>query len=148
GSGRCVYETAGAQVSREEFAAIMFRDVEKLAGNFIANLEKWGDDAAFPKAVYEMEMPAVEKPLVRQAIPYFKSFLSCTDGIVSIDFVLRGTTPVMRIHYVRSMWTDARIWSEIFQAEKWTLRMADGTFQEADPRLKFSAPGRTAVQKK
>ena len=142
------YSAEGAQVSREEFAAIMFRDVEKLAGNFIANLEKWGDDAAFPKAVYEMEMPSIDKLPVRQAIPYFKSFLSCTDGIVSIDFVLRGTTPVMRLHYVRSMWTDARIWSEIFQAEKWTLRMADGTFREADPRLKFSAPGRTAAQKK
>ena len=142
------YSVEGDQVSREEFAAIMFRDVEKLAGNFIANLEKWGDDAAFPKAVYEMEMPSVEKLLVRQAIPYFKSYLSCIDGIVSIDFVLRDMTPVMRIHYVQSMWDDARIWNDIFQAEKWTLRMADGTFQEADPRLKFSNPGRTAAQKK
>ena len=142
------YSVEGEQVSREEFAAIMFRDVEKLAGNFIANLEKWGDDAAFPKAVYEMEMPSVEKLLVRQAIPYFKSYLSCIDGIVSIDFVLRDMTPVMRIRYVQSMWDDARIWNEIFQAEKWTLRMADGTFREADPRLKFSDPGRTAAQKK
>ena len=142
------YSVEGDQVSREEFAAIMFRDVEKLAGNFIANLEKWGDDAAFPKAVYEMEMPSVEKLLVRQAIPYFKSYLSCIDGIVSIDFVLRDMTPVMRIRYVQSMWDDARIWNDIFQAEKWTLRMADGTFQEADSRLKFSNPGRTAAQKK
>lgn len=135
-------------MSREEFVAIMFRDVEKLSGRFVANLEKWGDDTAYPKAVYEMEVPMIDKPLVRQAIPYFKSFLSCTDGIVSVDFVLRGVTPVMRIHYVRSMWNDARIWSDIFQAEKWTLRMADGTFQEADPRLKFPTPGRTVVQKK
>ncbi len=142
------YSAEGGQVSREEFAAIMFRDVEKLAGRFVANLEKWGDDAAFPKAVYEMEVPMIDKPLVRQAIPYFKSFLSCTDGIVAIDFVLHGTTPVMRIHYVRSMWNDARIWSDIFQAEKWTLRMADGTFQEADPRLKFPDQGRTVAQKK
>lgn len=142
------YAAEGGQVSREEFAAIMFRDVEKLAGRFVSNLEKWGDDAAFPKAVYEMEVPMIDKPLVRQAIPYFKSFLSCTDGIVAVDFVLRGTMPVMRIHYVRSMWNDARIWSDIFQAEKWTLRMADGTFQEADPRLKFPAPGRTVAQKK
>lgn len=142
------YAAEGGQVSREEFAAIMFRDVEKLAGRFVANLEKWGDDAAFPKAVYEMEVPMIDKPLVRQAIPYFKSFLSCTDGIVAVDFVLHGTMPVMRIHYVRSMWNDARIWSDIFQAEKWTLRMADGTFQEADPRLKFPAPGHTVAQKK
>ncbi|MDE7304372.1 MAG: 4Fe-4S binding protein [Alistipes sp.] len=134
-------------VSREEFVAVMFRDVEKMSGRFVANLEKWGDDERFPKAVYEMEFPAIEKLLVRQAFPYFKSFLSCTDGLVSVDFVLRGVTPVMRLHYVRSMWSDARIWSDIFQAPKWTLRMADGTFQEADPRLKFSAPGRTVEQK-
>ncbi len=134
-------------VSREEFVAVMFRDIEKMSGRFVANLEKWGDDERFPKAVYEMEFPAIEKLLVRQAFPYFKSFLSCTDGIVSVDFVLRGVTPVMRLHYVRSMWSDARIWSDIFQAPKWTLRMADGTFQEADPRLKFSAPGRTVEQK-
>ncbi|MCQ4762404.1 hypothetical protein NE555_17490, partial [Alistipes onderdonkii] len=38
----------------------------------------------------------------------------------------------MRIHYVKSMWDDAKLWKEVFQTEKWTLRMADGTFKEAD----------------
>lgn len=51
--------------------------------------------------------------------------------------------PVMRIRYVKSMWDDAKLWKEVFQAEKWTLRMADGTFKEADPRLKFTNPGKT-----
>ena len=49
--------------------------------------------------------------------------------------------PVMRIHYVKSMWDDAKLWKEVFQTEKWTLRMADGTFKEADPRLKFTTEG-------
>ena len=139
------YATAG-QVSRDEFAQVMFRDIEKLNGRFLDNQEKWGDDEQFPKAVYEMELPSIEKPLVRRSFPYFKSFLSCTDGIVSLDFVLRDTKPVMRIHYVKSMWDDARIWKEIFQAERWTLRMSDGTFKESEPRLKFSAEGRTAQE--
>ena len=56
------YAVAG-QVSREEFAQIMFRDVEKLAGRFVANQEKWGDDEQFPKAVYEMVFPGIEKML-------------------------------------------------------------------------------------
>ena len=136
------YAVAG-QVSREEFAQVMFRDVEKLAGRFVANLEKWGDDEQFPKAVYEMVFPGIEKMPIRNAFPYFKSFLSCTDGIVSVDFVLRDMKPVMRIHYVKSMWDDAKLWKEVFQTEKWTLRMADGTFKEADPRLKFTNPGKT-----
>lgn len=136
------YALAG-EVSRTEFAQAMFRDIEKLNGRFLANIEQWGDDEKYPKAVYEMELPSIEKPLVRRSFPYFKSFLSCSDGIVSLEFVLRDTTPVMRIRYVKSMWDDARIWREIFQAETWTLRMADGTFKESEPRLKFSAEGRT-----
>ena len=139
------YAVAG-QVSREEFEQVMFRDVEKLAGRFVANLEKWGDDEQFPKAVYEMVFPGIEKMPIRNAFPYFKSFLSCTDGIVSVDFVLRDMKPVMRIHYVKSMWDDAKLWKEVFQTEKWTLRMADGTFKEADPRLKFTTEGKTVEE--
>ncbi|WP_418992635.1 4Fe-4S binding protein [Alistipes sp.] len=136
------YDVAG-RISREEFAQTMFREVEKLSGRFVANAEKWGDDEQFPKAVYEMEFPGIEKLPIRMGFPYFKSFLSCTDGIVSVDFVLRDLVPVMRVHYVRSMWDDARLWNEVFQAEKWTVRMADGTFKEVDPRLKFTREGRT-----
>ena len=132
--------------SREEFAQVMFREIEALKGRFVANQEKWGDSEQYPQAIYEMELPSIEKPLVRRSFPYFKSFLSCQDGIMSLDFVLRETTPVMRIHYVKSMWDDARIWKEIFQAEKWTLRMADGTFKESDPQLKFSVEGHTVEE--
>ncbi len=101
------------QATREEFAQIMFRDVEKQAGRFIANIEKWGDDEQFPKAVYEMAFPGIEKMPIRNAFPYFKSFLSCSEGIVSVDFVLRDLTPVMRIHYVKSMWNDEKLWKEL-----------------------------------
>lgn len=136
------FATAG-QVSREEFAQTMFGEIEKLSGRFIANLEKWGDEEQFPRAVYEMPFPGVEKLPIKQAVPYFKSFLSCTDGILSVEFVLRDFVPVMRVHYVREMWSDERLWNEVFQAEKWTLRMADGTFKEADPRIRFTQEGKT-----
>ncbi|WP_295939399.1 4Fe-4S binding protein [uncultured Alistipes sp.] len=134
------------QVSREEFADVMFRDVAKLSGKFIANQEKWGDDVQFPKAVYEMVFPGIEKTVIRNSFPYFKSFLSCTDGIMSIEFVLRDLVPVMRIRYVGSMWNDEKIWKEIFGAEKWTIRMADGTFKEQAPRLKFTTSGQTVIE--
>lgn len=134
------------QITCREFVERMFRDVEKLSGRFLANAEKWGDDAAFPKAVYEMPYPGIEKLPIRMAFPYFKSFLSCTDGIVGVEFVLREMTPVMRVHYVEAMWDDQRLWNEVFQAEKWTLRMADGTFKEADPRLKFTEEGHTVEE--
>lgn len=41
---------------------------------------------------------------------------------------------------------DAKLWKEVFQTEKWTLRMADGTFKEADPRLKFTTEGKTVEE--
>lgn len=137
------YEPAG-QATRAQFIETMFVDIQKLNGRFVANIEKWGDDAQYPKAVYEMPMASIEKIPVRQSFPYFKSYLSCTEGIISVDFVLRDLSPVMRVHYVKSMWTDERLWKEVFQAEKWTLRMADGTFKESEPRLKFLVEGRTA----
>ena len=132
------------QTTRAQFIETMFVDIQKLNGRFVANIEKWGDDAKYPKAVYEMPMASIEKIPVRQSFPYFKSYLSCTEGIISVDFVLRDLSPVMRVHYVKSMWTDERLWKEVFQAEKWTLRMADGTFKESEPRLKFLVEGRTA----
>ena len=78
--------------------------------------------------------------------PYFKSFLSTREGILSVDFVLRDCSPALRLHYVSTMWTPDRIWNEIFKAEKWTLRMADGTFQESEPRIAFLIEGRTVEE--
>ena len=134
------------QMTRAEFIEMMFIDIQRFNGRFLANIEQWGDDERFPKAVYEMPMASIEKIPVQQSFPYFKSFLSCTDGIISVDFVLRDLSPVMRLHYVKSMWTDERLWNEVFQAKKWTLRMADGTFQESEPRLQFLVEGRTVEE--
>lgn len=133
-------------VSREEFVRVMFRDVEKLSGRFLDNMEKWGDDEQYPKGIYEMPFPSIEKIPVKAGFPYFKSFLSCTDGIVSVDFVLRDLVPTMRLGYVKSMWTDEKLWNEVFQAPVWTLRMSDGTFRESEPRLKFLQQGCTVEQ--
>ena len=115
----------------------------KLAGRFVANLEKWGDDEQFPKAVYEMVFPGIEKMPIRNAFPYFKSFLSCTDGIVSVDFVLRDMKPVMRIHYVKSMWDDAKIWNELLNAKVWPVKYKDGTLKDEEPKFTFKTEGHT-----
>lgn len=139
---------AGRRVSRDEFVRTMFADVEKLQGKFVANLEKWGDETLWPRAVYELPMAGIEKTPVRAGFPFFKSFLSTREGILSVDFVLRDYVPTLRLHYVRSLWTDERIWNEIFRAEKWTLRMADDTFKESEPRIAFQTEGRTVDEEK
>lgn len=132
----------GKTVTRQEFAETMFADVEKLKGRFVENLEQWGDSIRYPRAVYELPMAGIEKTPVRMGFPYFKSFLSTCEGVLSVDFVLRDCAPALRIHYVREMWTPERIWNEILKAEKWTLRMSDGTFKESEPRIAFLVEGR------
>ena len=131
-------------VTRDEFAQTMFTDIAAMRGRFTANNEKWGDKEQYPEAVYEIEMAAIEKMPVRAAFPYFKSFLSTCDGIMGVEFVLRNEVPVLQVFYVESMWDDDRLWNEIFNAEKWTLRMADGSFSETTPRIEFAQQGRTA----
>ncbi len=132
-------------IPREEFAQIMFEDIRKLKGNFIENREKWGDESQFPQAIYEVPMAGIEKMPVRMGFPYFKSFLSTCEGILGVDFVLRDEVPHLQLTYVTTLWDDARLWSEIFQAEKWTLRMADGTFKESDRRISFLIEGSTLI---
>lgn len=134
-------------VSREEFAQVMFKDIEPLKGNFVENQKKWGDAEAYPTAIYEIPMAGIEKTPIRMGFPYFKSFLSTRDGILSLEFVLRDFVPTMRLKYVKQMWNDERIWNDIFQAETWTLRMADGTFKEGtEPRIKFLIEGKTVEE--
>lgn len=133
----------GRMISREEFVELMFEDIKKLKGRFVENLEKWGDEQTYPRGVYEVPMAGIEKTPVRAGFPYFKSFLSTREGILRVDFVLREEVPTLQLTYVKSLWDDARIWNEIFQAPKWTLRMSDGTFKEADPRIAFKVEGKT-----
>lgn len=133
-------------VTRDEFARIMFEDVTRMNGRFTENNEKWGDKEQYPEAVYEVTMPEIEKAPIRAGFPYFKSFLSTCDGIMGVAFVMHDYVPTLQVSYVRSMWTDERLWNEIFKAEQWTLRMADGTFRESTPRLEFRTEGRTVEQ--
>lgn len=133
----------GKRVSREEFIDLMFNDVRKLKGRFVENHEKWGNEAEFPRGIYEVPMSGIEKMPVRMGFPYFKSFLSTREGILNVDFVLRDEVPTLQLTYAKPLWDDQKIWNEIFKAEKWTLRMADGTFKEADPRISFLIEGKS-----
>ena len=54
---------------------------------------------------------------------------------------LKDTTPVLRITYVTGMWDDAKIWTELFNAPKWTIKYTDGSTKEEEPKLKFKTKG-------
>ena len=134
----------GGMVTRDLFARTMFEDIASMRGRFTENNEKWGDREQYPEAVYAVPMASIEKMPVRAAFPYFKSFLSTREGILGVDFVLSDEyVPTLHVAYVKSMWSDERLWNEIFRAEQWTLRMADGTFRDVDARIEFTEEGRT-----
>lgn len=136
------FERAGT-LPRGEFLERMFDQVSRLSGPFSVNSERWGDDCRYPKGIYEFACPGLEKLPLRQQIPYFRSYLSCADGIVAVDFALRDTLPVVRLHYVRELWDDGRLWRELLQAPEWRVRMSDGSEQRIAPRLRFTREGRS-----
>ena len=130
-------------VSVEKFMLIYFGDIEAQGAKFSKNMEKYGNDAEYPKAIYEMPYVDIEKPLVRRNFPYFRSHLSSQEGILEVRFISKERQPVMQIVYVESMWSDDRIWKGLFNAEKWKIRYNDGETKEEDPKLSFKTPGQT-----
>ena len=134
----------GEMVPSQDFMHEMFSVVAQMSGRFTAQNKKWANLAKDALGVYEVEYPSLEKMPIRSQLPYFKSFLSCQEGILAVDFRLREDfVPLVCLTYVRELWTDQRLWDELFQAPKWTLRMSDGTFQDSEPRLKFKKQGAT-----
>ena len=51
--------------------------------------------------------------------------------------------PVMRIHYVKSMWDDAKIWNELLNAKVWPVKYKDGTLKDEEPKFTFKTEGHT-----
>lgn len=138
------YDNTVGTVTRMEFVNKMFIPTAALSREFVDNAKEWGSDE-FPKAVYEIAYPGVEKPIVSRFFAYFTSFLSQTPGILKIDVALRETTPVLRLTYVASMWDDEKIWNEILQAPMWKVKYNNGDVKEEKPRFSFTEPGHTVV---
>ncbi len=130
-------------VSSQEFSEVMFREIKALSGRYSKHIAACSDEEKYPRAIYELEYKAIEHVPVRGGFPYFKSFLSGKEGILSVDLELKGTMPVIRLTYVTTMWNDARIWKEIFNAPSWTIHMVDGTTKEMPPKMKFVKEGHT-----
>lgn len=138
------FDPDNGKISRRDFLDKMFEPVHALSKQFNNNTEKWGDDTQFPKGVYEVECPGIEKPLIQRYFPYFRGFLSLKEGITRLDVVLNDAeVPVMRIVYVRSLWDDAKIWHDLLQAEVWPVKYRDGTMKDESPKFTFQKEGHT-----
>ena len=115
-----------------------------LSAPFKHNTETYGDDAKYPKGVYEVECRGIEKPLIKRSFPYFRGFLSLKEGITRLDVALNDEEiPVLRIVYVKSMWDDAKIWNELLNAKVWPVKYKDGTLKDEEPKFTFKTEGHT-----
>ena len=138
------YDPAAGRIGRREFLDLMFEQTRDLSAPFKHNTETYGDDAKYPKGVYEVECRGIEKPLIKRSFPYFRGFLSLKEGITRLDVALNDEEiPVLRIVYVKSMWDDAKIWNELLNAKVWPVKYKDGTLKDEEPKFTFKTEGHT-----
>lgn len=138
----CNYELTSVSdqvdtIGRQEFLDYMF---PKTSSAFKGNKDKY--DANVATAVYEMDYPGIDKPLIQRQLPYLGSFLSNNPGILAYETALRGDMSVIRITYVKDVLDDAKIW-EYLQSPQWTIHFKDGTVKDMDPTLSFKQQGKT-----
>ena len=112
----------------------------KTSSAFKGNKDKY--DANVATAVYEMDYPGIDKPLIQRQLPYLGSFLSNNPGILAYETALRGDMSVIRITYVKDVLDDEKIW-EYLQSPQWTIHFKDGTVKDMDPTLSFKQQGKT-----
>lgn len=125
-------------VGRQEFLEFMF---PKAGSIFRSNSKKYDENVE--TAVYVMDFPGADKPLIQRQMPYLGSFLSSNSGILEYETALEGDRSVIQITYVKSVLDDNKMW-EYLQSPKWTIHYKDGSVKEIDPPLAFKTPGKTA----
>ena len=138
----CNYELTSVSeqvdtIGRQEFLDYMF---PKTSSAFKGNKDKY--DANVATAVYEMDYPGIDKPLIQRQLPYLGSFLSNNPGILAYETALRSDMSVIRITYVKDVLDDEKIW-EYLQSPQWTIHFKDGTVKDMDPTLSFKLQGKT-----
>ena len=135
-----VLESISAKVDtigRQDFLEYMF---PRTSAQYKSNLGKHPEDVA--TAVYELDYPGIDKPLIQRQLPYLSSFLSTNPSILGYETALRGDESIIRIIYVKEALTDEQIWEHL-QSPKWTVHFKDGSVKEMDPTLSFKNPGKT-----
>ncbi len=138
------YAAGGEKISRRDFLEMMFSKTRELSGPFKKNTETYADSIKYPKAIYEVAYPAIEKPLINRNFPYFRGFLALQEGITRLDVELNEMgIPVLRMTYVKAMWDDQKIWNELFNATVWRVKYKDGTIKDEEPKFAFKKEGHT-----
>lgn len=124
-------------LTRKDF---LVRQFETYSKKFNKNAEKWGGKN---EAVYELEYPALDKPLVSRNLPYLASYLSLTEGFLCIETLINDNEEyAFRIKYSKEVLGDDKIW-EVLTQEQWTTVNREGEIIRIDPKISFTKKGAT-----
>lgn len=116
--------------------AFLERHFDVMKKEFKLNMEKWGGKN---EAVYEIEYPGLDKPLVLRSLPYFTSYLSTIEGCLGVETAINDREEYcFRIRYSKDVLNDSKI-REVLTRDKWTIRTNEGDLKETDPRLSFTS---------
>lgn len=123
--------------TRKEF---LVRQFDTYSKKFSKNGAKWGGKN---EAIYELEYPGLDKPLVSRNIPALSSHLAQNEGFLGIETLIDDSEEyAFRITYSKDALDDNKIW-EVLTKEKWTSVSGEGEIIQIDPKISFTKKGAT-----
>lgn len=124
-------------LSRKDF---LIRQFDTYSKTFNKNTKTWGGKN---EAVYELEYPGLDKPLVTKNLPYLSSHLSLNDGFLGIETLINDNEEyAFRIRYSKDVLNDDKIW-EVLTRDKWSTVNREGEMIQIDPKISFTKKGAT-----
>jgi len=123
-------------ISRREF---MVRQFKAYSSRYKDNNEKWGTK---DEAIYELEMPGLDKPVLAKTIPFLSSYLSLNDGFLGINTYMReDDMPCIQIFFSKKALNEEQIW-KVLTREDWKIKQKDGEFKIIPAKIMFENKGK------
>lgn len=122
-------------ISRREF---MVRQFKAYSSRYKDNNEKWGTK---DEAIYELEMPGLDKPVLAKTIPFLSSYLSLNDGFLGINTYMReDDMPCIQIFFSKKALNEEQIW-KVLTREDWKIKQKNGVYKMIPAKIMFEDKG-------
>jgi hypothetical protein len=94
------------------------------------------------EAIYELEMPGLDKPVLAKTIPFLSSYLSLNDGFLGINTYMReDDMPCIQIFFSKKALNEEQIW-KVLTREDWKIKQKDGEFKIIPAKIMFENKGK------
>lgn len=118
-------------ITRKEFFERHFNSYNS---RYKENIKKFG---RLDSVSLVISFPELDKPIYSRNLPYLSSYLSITEGVLSLStFLDEDNLPSLKITYVPSVISDEKLWENLC-ADRWRVKMTNGEIKEVDAKLNF-----------